>query len=35
MAMSTWQKYDENEHAVIKKEATILLSKLDIQGEGK
>ena len=35
MAMSIWQKYDEKEDAIIKREATILFSKFDVQEKGE
>ena len=35
MAMCTWQKYDGNDHASIKKAATTLISKLNVEKEGK
>ena len=31
MAMPVWQKYDSNDHAIIKKAATTLLSKLTVE----
>ena len=34
-AMSVWQKYDGHDHALIKKSATTLISKLTIDEEGK
>ena len=35
MAMSNWQKYDGNDHTLIKKAATTLISKLNVDKEGK
>ena len=35
MAMSTWQKYDGNDRALIKKAATTFISKVTEEKKGK